>query len=72
MLALVLLPMMPGVEHNNHENYKPQPQEYYHPRPVFPDHPETIRKLGPIHAFAGYTVFKEKDTPKVFSGCKLT
>jgi len=49
MLAFVLLAMAPGVDHDKKKNYEADSEENNHPRTIFPNLLNSIRKLGPIH-----------------------
>jgi hypothetical protein len=60
MLALVFLPMTPGIDHNDHENDKTQTDEHYYAGVVIPDRFQPICQLGPIHFAASYTAARQK------------
>jgi hypothetical protein len=60
MLVPMLLPMPPGIQHDDDEDHETQSDKHDHPGSVCPDLLDAIRKLGPIHRLGRYTVFSKK------------
>ena len=56
-VPVLFFPPMPlRIHHNDYENYETEAEENDHPGLTFPDLPDAICKLGPIHVAGQYTL----------------